>query len=307
MQQKMNSISILIVDDDKSVCLYLETVLSLIGYKVKSVNSGKDALEQIKKEEFSVVILDIMMPEMDGLSTLQEIRKIDHHLPVVMLSALGQTKMIVKAMKLGATDYVTKPFEDAELKIAVENVLERRRLVEEVKGLKAALEEERGDHFISASKQMAEIKELIDKIAQMDVPVLITGESGVGKEVVARSIYLKSLRKDKPFLKVSCVALPGELLESELFGYEKGAFTGANVSRPGRFGLAHRGTIFLDEIGDLLQPLQAKLLQVLQDGTISRLGDTRQTSVDVRILAATNRDLDRAIEEKKFREDLYHR
>jgi DNA-binding NtrC family response regulator len=308
MQKKeRKSVSILVVDDDKSMCSYLETVLSLMGYRVESVNSGKDSLERIRKVKFSMIILDIMMPEMDGITTLQKIREFDSELAIIMLSALDQTKTIVKAMKAGASDYINKPFEDEELKLAIEKVLEHRRLVEEVKNLKMELEEERRNHFVSVGKQMAEIKELINKISDMDVPVLIQGENGVGKEIVAQSIYSKSLRKDKPFIKVSCVALPGELLESELFGYEKGAFTGANVSRPGRFGLAHGGTIFLDEIGDLPPTLQMKFLQVLQDGTFTRLGASKETHVDVRILAATNRNLERAIREKSFREDLYHR
>jgi two-component system response regulator AtoC len=307
MQKKEGNVSILVVDDDKDMRAYLETALSLMGYTVESVRGGKDALERIRKAKFSAIILDIMMPEMDGITTLKKVREFDSDLPIIMLSALDQTKTIVKAVKAGASDYVNKPFEDEELKIAIENVVERRRLVEEVKSLKIELEEERKSHFVSVSKQMAEIKELINRISDMDVPVLIQGENGVGKEIVAHSIYSTSLRKDKTFIKVSCVALPGELLESELFGYEKGAFTGAHVSRPGRFGLAHGGTIFLDEIGDLLPTLQVKFLQVLQDGTFTRLGSRKETHVDVRILAATNRDLERAIGEKSFREDLYHR
>jgi two-component system response regulator AtoC len=305
---KESDTSVLVVDDDKNMGVYLETALSLMGYRVDSVRSGMGALERLGEDtHYSVVLLDIMMPEMDGLETLRRIREVDNDLPVIMLSALGQTQTIVKAMQDGASDYINKPFEDEELQIAIENVVKTKKLVEEVESLKRQLADERGEHFVSASEKMADIKRLIDKIADTDVPVLIQGESGVGKEIVARRVYSNSARRHKPLVKVSCVALPGELLESELFGYEKGAFTSASVSRPGRFGLAHEATIFLDEIGDLAPPLQAKLLQVLQDGVFTRLGAKEDTRVDVRVLAATNTDLEVAVERGTFREDLYHR
>ncbi|MDY6971058.1 MAG: sigma-54 dependent transcriptional regulator [Thermodesulfobacteriota bacterium] len=307
-REETKNAAILVVDDDKNMCTYLETVISLMHYRVESVGSGKDALDCIRSgKEFSAIILDIMMPEMDGITTLQKIRELDSDIPIIILSALGQIQTIVKAMKAGASDYINKPFDDEELKIGIENVLENRRLVEEVRALKKELEEERREHFVSASEHMAEIKNLIEKIASTDIPVLIQGESGVGKEIVARSIYSNSFRKDKPFIKVSCVALPGQLLESELFGYEKGAFTGAHISRPGRFELAHEATIFLDEIGDMLPSLQGKLLQVLQDGVFTRLGASEDTRVNVRVLAATNVELEKAVREGVFREDLYHR
>lgn len=307
-KKEMKNAIILVVDDDKNMCTYLETAISLMNYKVESVGSGKDAIDCIRRgAEFSAIILDVMMPEMDGITTLQKIRELDSDIPIIILSALGQVQTIVTAMKAGASDFINKPFDDEELRIGIENVLENRRLVEEVRTLRRELEEERREHFVSVSEQMAEVKQLIEKVANTDIPVLIQGESGVGKEIVAKSIYSNSFRKDKPFIKVSCVALPGELLESELFGYEKGAFTGAHISRPGRFELAHEATIFLDEIGDMLPSLQAKLLQVLQDGVFTRLGAIEETHVNVRSLAATNRDLDAAISEGSFREDLYHR
>jgi len=305
---KKTDIFVLVVDDDRNMRVYLETALSLMGYRADSVKSGIEALERLRgEEEYSVVILDIMMPEMDGLETLRKIREINRDLPVIMLSALGQTQTVVKAMKSGASNYVNKPFEDEELQLAIESAFKSKELVEEVKSLKRQLAEERGEQFTGVSEKISDIKRLIKKVADTDATILIQGESGVGKEVVARSIYSNSSRKDKPFVKVSCVALPGDLLESELFGYEKGAFTSANVSRPGRFGLAHQATIFLDEIGDLMPSLQAKLLQVLQDGAFTRLGAKQETRVDVRVLAATNMDLEAAVERGTFREDLYHR
>ncbi|MDY6854860.1 MAG: sigma-54 dependent transcriptional regulator [Thermodesulfobacteriota bacterium] len=306
-----NGTSILVVDDEKSMCTYLDTVLSLKGYDVTSVMSGKDALDHIKDGlPCSVVILDIMMPEMDGLETLRKIREdLKSEVPVIILSALGKASTVVKAMKLGASDYITKPFEDEELGLAINNVLEKKRLVEEVKELKEQLIQERtrGEYFIGISENLNDIRKIIEQIADTDVTVLIQGESGVGKEVVARAIYANSSRKDKPFVKVNCAAIPGDLLESELFGYERGAFTGAIASKPGRFGLAHDGMILLDEIGEMSPALQAKILQVLQDGVFTRLGGRNETHVDVRILASTNKDLQKAVLDKTFREDLFYR
>ena len=304
------NIPILVVDDEESMCTYLETTLLLRGYKITSVMKGMDAIDYIQKGlPCSVVLLDIMMPEMDGLKTLEKIRALESDVPVIMLSALGQASTVVKAMKLGASDYITKPFEDEELELCINNVLEKRELVEEVRDLKEQLEEERrkGEYFISISEKMDDIRKIIEQIADTDVTVLVQGESGVGKEVVARSIHANSLRRDKAFAKVNCAAIPGELLESELFGYEKGAFTGAIMAKPGRFGLAHHGTIFLDEIGEMSPALQAKILQVLQDGTFTRLGAREDTQVDVRVLTATNRNLETAVREKNFREDLFYR
>ena len=301
-------ISVLVVDDEKSMCTYLETFLSLKGYRVKSVMSGQEALDCLKRDTaYSVIILDIMMPEMDGFETLQKIRQQKKNIPIIMLSALGQAKMVVKAIKLGASDYVTKDFEADELEISINNVLEKRRLVEEVKDLREQLKKERRSEFISVSKEMEDIKRIIEQTADTNVTVLIQGESGVGKEIIARYVYSKSSRRDKPFIKVSCASLPGTLLESELFGYEKGAFTGAYINKPGRFGFANQGTIFLDEIGEMPISLQAKLLQVLQDGVFTRLGAKEETLVDARVIAATNVNIEKAIKGGTFREDLYHR
>ena len=301
-------ISILVVDDEESACTYLDTLLSLKGYRVASVRSGKEALDHIKRgEACSVVILDVMMPEMDGLTTLQKIRELKSDLPVIMLSAMGQTKIVVEAMKSGASDYLTKGFEDEEIEIAINNVLGRMELVDQIRDLKEQLKAERKEEFISVSEMIDDVKRTIGQIADTDITVLIQGESGVGKEIVARYIYSSSPRRDKALIKVSCASIPGELLESELFGYEKGAFTGAYVPKPGRFGLANHGTIFLDEIGEMSVPLQAKLLQVLQDGVFTRLGDKKETHVDTRVLVATNKNLEKAVREGDFRKDLYHR
>ncbi|MDY6844825.1 MAG: sigma-54 dependent transcriptional regulator, partial [Thermodesulfobacteriota bacterium] len=271
--------------------------------------SGNEALEALKEDpSYSIIILDVMMPEMDGLTTLQKIKEVIPDIPVIMLSALGEIKTVVEAMKLGASNYITKPLEGEELELAINNVLEKKELVEEIKDLKRQLEEtRREEYFISVSEKMDSIKKMIEQIADTDVTVLIHGESGVGKEVIARSIYSSSPRRNQSFVKVSCAALPSELLESELFGYEKGAFTGAHMAKPGRFGLAHQGTIFLDEIGEMPLPLQAKLLQVLQDGVFTKLGAKEETHVDVRIIAATNKNLEVEAKNEKFREDLYYR
>jgi two-component system response regulator AtoC len=303
------NIRILVVDDDESIRRYIVKLLSQGGYDVYAVASGKDALQELRAgQEFSLVILDILMPDMDGLETLSEIRKISKDLPVLMLSALGQTTIIVKAMKAGATDYLVKPFEEEELDLAIIKSLEKRKLLSEISSLKKQLrvDELKGD-FIYNSPKMQKVKELTDQVAETDVSVLIEGESGTGKELVARALHYKSRIKDKPFVKVNCAALPHELLESELFGYERGAFTGAYRSKPGKFELANNGTIFLDEIAEMDLGIQSKLLQVLQEGSFSRLGGKLDVQVNVRVIAATNRDLKKAIEQGTFREDIYYR
>ncbi|HOS96758.1 MAG TPA: sigma-54 dependent transcriptional regulator [Deltaproteobacteria bacterium] len=303
------NIRILIVDDDESIRRYIVKLLTQGGYDVSAVSSGKEALRELRAgQEFSLVILDILMPDMDGLETLGEIRKISKDLPILMLSALGQTNIIVKAMKAGATDYLVKPFEEDELDLAITKSLEKRKLLSEISSLRKQLrvDELKGD-FIYNSPKMQKVKDLVDQVAETDVSVLIDGESGTGKELVARALHYKSRLRDKPFVKVNCAALPHDLLESELFGYERGAFTGAYRSKPGKFELANNGTIFLDEIGEMDLAIQSKLLQVLQEGTFSRLGGKQDVQVNVRIIAATNRDLKKAIEQGTFREDIYYR
>jgi two-component system response regulator AtoC len=303
------NIRILIVDDDESIRRYIVKLLTQGGYDVSAVSSGKEALRELRAgQEFSLVILDILMPDMDGLETLGEIRKISKDLPILMLSALGQTNIIVKAMKAGATDYLVKPFEEDELDLAITKSLEKRKLLSEISSLRKQLRvDELKGEFIHNSPKMQKVKELVDQVAETDVSVLIEGESGTGKELVARALHYKSRLRDKPFVKVNCAALPHDLLESELFGYERGAFTGAYRSKPGKFELANNGTIFLDEIGEMDLAIQSKLLQVLQEGTFSRLGGKQDVQVNVRVIAATNRDLKKAIEQGTFREDIYYR
>ncbi len=305
----IDKIRILVVDDDDSIRRYIAKLLGQSGYDVETASNGKDAVNFLRTgDEVSLVILDILMPEMDGLETLNEIRKLAGDVPVLMLSALGQTNIIVKAMKAGATDYLVKPFEEEELELAITKSLEKKKLLSEISTLKKKLrvDELRGE-FIYNSAKMQRVKDLIDQIAETDVSVLIEGESGTGKELVARALHYRSGMRDKPFIKVNCAALPHELLESELFGYERGAFTGAYKAKAGKFELASNGTIFLDEIGEMDLGIQSKLLQVLQGGTFSRLGGKLDVKVNVRIITATNRDLRKAVEEGIFREDIYYR
>ncbi len=301
--------TVLVVDDDPGILGYLDSLLSLAGYRVETCESGVEALARLDNGlRPDVVILDIMMPEMDGFTTLRHLRDRDPDLPVVVLSGVGQTATVVKAMKAGAYDYIDKSFEADELRIAVEKALERRRLVEEIHRLRTQLaEHEQLDPMVGVSPALQQVKDLLDSIADTDVTVLIEGESGVGKELAARRLHVKSSRRDRRWVKVNCAALPPDLLESELFGYEKGAFTGAAKRKIGKFEYADGGTIFLDEIGEMSLPLQAKLLQVMQDREFCRLGGNEPIRVDVRIVCATNRDLRKAVEERQFREDLYYR
>jgi two-component system response regulator AtoC len=304
-------ISILVVDDAEGIRNYLKNLLTLKGYEVRCAEGGRQALECLNSDFTpSLIILDVMMPEMDGLETLRRVKVLNDGIPVIMLSVVGKARTIVEAMSIGAADYLNKPFEEEELEIAIRKVLENNELRGERDYLRLQLNEQGGgwgNGIVWISPKMTKIKDLIEQIAETDVTVLIHGDSGVGKEVIARAIHARSLRRDKPFVKVNCAALPEQLLESELFGYEKGAFTGASSRKPGKFEFANHGTIFLDEIGEMSPLLQAKLLQVLQDGEFSRLGGQRDIKVDVRVLVATNRQLEREVEEGRFREDLYYR
>jgi two-component system, NtrC family, response regulator AtoC len=300
---------ILIVDDEPSIRKYLETLLEVEGFDVRSVSSGKEALECVGAGEHpDFVILDVLMPEVDGIETLRRLMQIDRSLNVIMLSCSNEVNTVVEAIRLGAVDYLTKPFEKPELDAAFLKVRQKQQLRSENEALREYCEQLTEDlSFLAASPQMLKIRQQILQIAPVDVPVFISGESGVGKEVVARMIHLRSTRRQQPFVKVNCAALPGELLESELFGYEQGAFTGAVRAKPGKFELANRGTMFLDEIAEMSPHLQAKLLHVLQDGQYSRLGARSVINVDVRVLAATNMNVKEAMRSGRFREDLYYR
>jgi two-component system response regulator AtoC len=276
---------------------------------VECAESGDQAVARLAGGFLpSLMILDVVMPGINGIEALESVKKINSSIPVIILSAAGQTKTVVDAMKMGASDFLVKPFEEQELELAIENVLEKQKLKEEVKTLKRQLDSyvESGD-ILSTNPKLLRIKEIAKHVADTDVPVLISGESGVGKEVLARFIHNHSSRQDKPFVKVNCAALPNDLLESELFGYERGAFTGAMTDKPGKFELADKGTILLDEIGEMTPHLQAKLLHVLQDSEYTRLGAKRSVRVDARVLASTNINLEEAVSNGKFREDLYFR
>ena len=305
----MSKRSILVVDDDRSVRSYLSDFLTSCGYSVECAESGDQAVARLSAGYVpSLMVLDIVMPGINGIEVLESVKKINSTIPVIILSAAGQTKTVVDAMKMGAADFLVKPFEEQELELAIQNVIEKQKLREEVKTLKRQLDSyvEAGD-ILSTNPKVLRIKEIAKHVADTDVPVLISGESGVGKEVLARYIHTHSSRADKPFVKVNCAALPDDLLESELFGYERGAFTGALNEKPGKFELADKGTILLDEIGEMTPHLQAKLLHVLQDSEYSRLGGKRTVRVDARVLASTNINLDENVANGKFREDLYFR
>ena len=300
---------VLVVDDEPSIRKYLQTLLELDGYRVTTVASGSEALEQIQEgERPTFIILDVLMQEMNGLETLRRIMQVDRSLNVIMLSCTNEVTTVVEAIRLGAQDYLTKPFEKAELDAALLKCRQKMELRKENQSLREYCDHITEDlSFLVASPQMVRIRQQILQIAPVDVPVFICGESGVGKEVVARMIHMRSTRRNLPFMKVNCAALPGELLESELFGYEQGAFTGAVRSKPGKFELANKGTIFLDEIAEMSPHLQAKLLHVLQDHQYSRLGGRHLVDVDVRVLAATNVEIQEAMKTGRFREDLYYR
>jgi two-component system response regulator AtoC len=301
--------NILVVDDEPSIRKYLQTLLEVDGFGVEAVASGKEALERIGTgERPDYIVLDVLMPEMDGLETLRQLMQIDRTLNVIMLSCSNEVTTVVEAIRIGALDYLTKPFEKPELDAAFLKCRQKKELRSENKSLREYCEALTEDlSFLAASPQMLKIRQQVLQIAPVDVPVFISGESGVGKEVIARMIHLRSTRRVQPFIKVNCAALPGELLESELFGYEQGAFTGAVRAKPGKFELANKGTIFLDEIAEMSPHLQAKLLHVLQDGQFSRLGARAVVNVDVRVLAATNVDVKDAMRSGRFREDLYYR
>src|ERR1700733_5170615 len=296
--------NILLVDDEPGMLRYIKTLLEVDDYKVETASTGEEALERVQKGlRPELVLLDLIMPGIDGLQTLEQLRKLQPGVKVVMLSCVSDTRKVVQAIRLGAHDYLTKPFQKSELDTVVDQCLgtNQHNYPGEV--------EEVGDEvfFVAASPIMRKLRSQAALVANVDIPVLMLGESGTGKEVMARLIHKLSPRAHRTFLKVNCAAVPADLLESELFGYEAGAFTGANHAKPGKFELCNKGTILLDEIGEMPPLLQAKLLHVLQDQTFSRLGSRSMVKVDVRILAATNIDIPEALANKRLREDLYYR
>ena len=310
----MNAPNILLVDDEPSVLRYTTTLLELENYRVETASSGEEAIERMNRGSApNLVVLDLVLPGMDGLQTLEQCKRIRPEQKVLMMSCVNDVSKVVQAIKLGASDYLTKPFQAPQFHGAVRRALGSGQPANaqatrySVKGAEIVENLDNDLFFLAASPAMKQIRAQVALIAKVDVPVLLLGESGVGKEILARLIHKMSIRAHRPMLKVNCAALPAELLESELFGYEAGAFTGANKSKPGKFELAHKGTILLDEIGEMNTALQAKLLHVLQDGSFSRLGGRANVSVDARILAATNVDVHKAIAERRLREDLYYR
>ncbi len=299
---------VLIVDDDPRICWMLNEALKDESYKILTARDGRSALRTVVEENPQVMVLDIKLPDISGLEVLEKVREAELKVEVIILSAHGETKNVVQAIKLGAADFVNKPFDIEEVKMHIRNTLERGELKKEVQYLRSELKAKNWfESFIGDSPKVTEIKKVVEEVADSSLTVLIRGESGTGKEIVARILHHISSRKDGPFIKVNCVAIPKELLEAELFGYERGAFTGAYKRKPGRFELANQGTIFLDEIGDMPIELQAKLLQVLEQREFVRVGGVENISVDVRIICATNQDLEKNLAEGSMREDLYYR
>lgn len=299
---------ILVADDEPGMRKSLAIMLRRDGYAVSEAASGKDALEQLGTEVFGLVIADLRMEPVSGLELLRAIKQSSSHVEVILMTGFGSIESAVEAMKIGAFDFITKPFQQEEILLRVRNALERHRLKEEVDLLRAEVTSAFGvEGIVGASEPMRRLLDLVPRVARTDSTVLITGESGTGKELVARALHAASRRAHGPFISVSCAALPEPLLESELFGHVKGAFTGALAARKGLLEEAHQGTFFLDEIGEAPASIQAKLLRVLEERTLRRLGDNRSIAVDVRIVTATNRDLEMAVREKRFREDLLYR
>ncbi|MDI7248318.1 MAG: sigma-54 dependent transcriptional regulator [Bacillota bacterium] len=298
---------ILVIDDEPNIAWLFRKAFAS-DCEVISAESGERGLELLKESDVDLVMLDLRLPGMDGIETLGQLREQGIDVPVVIMTAYGEVKSAVRAMKLGAYDYITKPFDMDELKLIVDGALRYFRLSLEVSRLKAELQEKFNlRNIVTVSPRMISVFSVVERVCSSDVSVLIQGESGTGKELVARAIHYGSPRRDKPFVPVNCAALPENLLESELFGHEEGAFTGARKRRPGKFEMADGGTLFLDEVGDLHPSLQPKILRVIEEKVVERLGGNQRVPVDVRVVAATNRDLKKEVQEGRFRQDLYFR
>jgi len=300
--------TILIVDDEKNYLVVLEALLGAEGYEIVTANDAKAGLATVREADLDLVITDMKMPGMSGMELLEACKKIKPDLPVIMMTAYGTIEMAVEAMKKHAYDYIQKPFENEQLKLTIKKALENYRLVKQNRFLTEALSDRfRYGNLIGKSKPMLQVYDLIEKVSRSKASVLITGPSGTGKELIAKAIHYQGQRKDQPFISINCGALTETLLESELFGHEKGAFTGAVAMKKGRFELADEGTLFLDEVGDMPPPLQVKLLRVLQEMSFERVGGTRTIHVDVRVLSASNRNIKEDVMNGVFREDLYYR
>ena len=296
---------ILIIDDEKAIRKTLSEILSYEGYKIDDAENGEEGLKKIKEKNYDVILCDIKMPKVDGLEFLEKAKEINPDVPIIMISGHGTIETAVEAVKKGAFDYVAKPPDLNRLLITIRNAMDKQTLVTETKVLKRKVS--KVQEMIGESTALKKIKDTIEKVAPTDARVLITGENGSGKELVARWMHEKSNRANGPIIEVNCAAIPGELIESELFGHEKGSFTSAIKQRIGKFEQASGGTLFLDEIGDMSLTAQAKVLRALQESKITRVGGEKDITVDVRVIAATNKDLLKEVEAKNFRLDLYHR
>jgi len=297
--------TILIIDDEKAIRKTLTEILSYEGYKIDEASDGEEGLKRFGEKAYDIVLCDIKMPKLDGIEFLEKAKEINGDVPVIMISGHGNIDTAVEAVKKGAFDYISKPPDLNRLLITLRNAVDKQNLVTETKVLKRKVS--KVQEMIGESRPIAKIRETIEKVAPTDARILITGENGVGKELVARWIHEKSNRSAGPMVEVNCAAIPSELIESELFGHEKGSFTSAIKQRIGKFETASGGTLFLDEIGDMSLTAQAKVLRALQEGKITRVGAEKDINVDVRVVAATNKDLLKEVEEKNFRLDLYHR
>ena len=298
---------ILLIDDERAIRRALKEILEFENCQVEEAESGIQALQQLGQKSFDLIFSDIKMPQMDGIELLEQIKKMGIETPVVMISGHGTVETAVGAIKLGAFDFIEKPLDLNRILVLLRQVKDRNNLVQETVQLKQVVKKIKGTKIIGQTPQILEITAMIEKVAPSDARVLVTGENGTGKELVARSLHDLSTRNKAPFIEVNCAAIPAELIESELFGHEKGAFTSAVKDRKGKFELASGGTLFLDEIGDMSLSAQAKVLRALQENLIQRVGGEKDIKVDCRIVAATNKDLRTEIKEGRFREDLFHR
>jgi two-component system nitrogen regulation response regulator NtrX len=298
---------ILVIDDEKSIRRALKEILEFEDFEVDEAEDGKEGLEKAKNSFYDVIFCDIKMPKMDGMEVLENLQKEKIESPIIMISGHGNIETAVEAIKKGAFDFIEKPLDLNRILVTIRNAGDKQTLVEEKKTLKKTVQRFKGSSIIGETDDIVKIKEMIAKVGPSDARVLITGENGTGKELVARSLHDNSERKDKPFVEVNCAAIPSELIESELFGHEKGAFTSAVKLKKGKFELATTGTLFLDEIGDMSPSAQAKVLRALQENSIQRVGGEKNINVNPRIVAATNKNLRQEIEDGNFREDLFHR
>jgi DNA-binding NtrC family response regulator len=305
---KADTYNILVVDDERDICRALEFLLSREGYRVVTTYSGQDALKKVEAEEFDLVITDLKMEGIDGMQVLEQTLKMNPQFIVIMMTAFASVESAVEAMKKGASDYIVKPFLNEDVKMTVKRLLEHKKVLMENLVLRQQLSQQFGcSEFIGVSPQIMKVFEMLEKVIPTRSNILILGDSGTGKGLIAEMVHCNSQRKDKPFISINCSAIPENLLESELFGYRKGAFTGAASDKKGLITMADQGTLFLDEIGDMPPSLQAKVLKVIESGEVLPLGDTKSQFVDVRIIAATNKNLEEEVKEGRFREDLYYR